>query len=161
MSDFELLAQLLDLLLELGDPRANRVDVLAARRSVGHEAGAVVDRVDRHRLGRDADDGRARRDVLGHDRIGADLRAFADLDRAEHLRARADHHAVAERRVALAADAGGRVGAAERDMLVDGDVVADLGAFADHAEAVIEEEALADLGAGMDVDRRSGSARNG
>ena len=58
-----------------------------------------------------------------------------------------------DRRVALAADAGRRVGAAERDMLVDGDVVADLGGLADHAEAVVEEEALADLRAGMDVDR--------
>ena len=46
-------------------------------------------------------------------------------------------------------------------MLVDRDVVADLGALADHAEAVVEEEALADLGAGMDVDARSESARNG
>ena len=55
--------------------------------------------------------------------------------------------------MALAADARRRVGAAQRDMLVDGDVVADLGALADHAEAVIEEEALADLRAGMDVDR--------
>ena len=115
--------------------------------------GAVVDRVDRHRLGRDADHRRARRDVLGDDRIGADLGAFADLDRPEHLRARADHDAVAQRRVALAADAGGRVGAAERDVLVDGDVVADLGGLADHGEAVIDEEALADLRAGMDVDR--------
>src|SRR5689334_1922458 len=36
-------------------------------------------------------------------------------------------------------------------MLVDGDVVADLSALSDHAEAVVEEEALADLCAGMDV----------
>ena len=92
-------------------------------------------------------------DILGDDRIGADLGALADLDRAEHLRARADHDAVADGRVALAADAGRRVGAAQRDMLVNGDVVADLGALADDAEAVVEEEALADLRAGMNVDR--------
>ena len=33
--------------------------ILAARRSVGHEAGAVVDRIDGHRPGRDADHRRA------------------------------------------------------------------------------------------------------
>ena len=37
-------------------------------------------------------------------------------------------------------------------MLVDGDVIADLCAFTDHAEAMVEEEALADLRAGMNVD---------
>ena len=37
-------------------------------------------------------------------------------------------------------------------MLVDGHVVTNLGAFADHAEPMVEEEALADLRAGMDVD---------
>src|SRR5437763_4894865 len=37
-------------------------------------------------------------------------------------------------------------------MLVDGDVIADLVAFSDHAEAVVEEEALTDLRAGMNVD---------
>ena len=88
------------------------------------------------------------------------LRALADLDRAEDLRAGSDHDAVAKRRMALAADAGCRVGAAKRHMLVDGDIVADLGTFADDAEAMVEEEALADLRARMNVDRRSGSARN-
>ena len=58
-----------------------------------------------------------------------------------------------KRRVALAADAGGRVGAAQRDVLVDGDVVADLGGLADHGEAMVDEEVRADLRAGMDVDR--------
>ena len=55
-----------------------------------------MDRVDRHRPGRDADHRRAGRDILGHDRVGADLGALADLDRPEDLRARADHHAVAD-----------------------------------------------------------------
>ena len=59
---------------------------------------------------------------------------------------------IPQRRVALAADSGRRVGAAQRNVLVDRDVVADLGAFADHAEAVVEEETLADLRTGMDVD---------
>ena len=58
-----------------------------------------------------------------------------------------------DRRVALAGDAVGRVGAAQGDVLVDGDVVADLGGLADHDEAVVDEEIAADLRAGMDVDR--------
>ena len=45
-------------------------------------------RLDRHCLRRDADHRRAGRDILGDDGIGADLGAFADLDRAEDLRAR-------------------------------------------------------------------------
>ena len=47
--------------LELAEPSADRIDILAARRSVRHEAGAVVDRVDRDRPCRDADDGLRRR----------------------------------------------------------------------------------------------------
>lgn len=37
-------------------------------------------------------------------------------------------------------------------MLIDGDVVADFGAFSNHAETVIEKEALPNLSAGMNVD---------
>ena len=37
-------------------------------------------------------------------------------------------------------------------MLIDGHIIMNFGALADHAEAMIEEEALADLGAGVDVD---------
>src|SRR3546814_9508795 len=44
------------------------------------------------------------------------------------------------------------VGAAQGDALVDGHLVADLGAFADHGEAVVDEEMAADGRAGMDVD---------
>src|SRR5256885_16281579 len=54
--------------------------------------------------------------------------------------------------MALATGSGRGVGAAERHMLVDGDVVADLGALADHAKAMIKEETLPDPGARMDVD---------
>src|SRR3712207_8772114 len=48
------------------------------------------------------------------DGVGADLRAVADRDRAEQLRARADRHVVLERRVALA---GREARAAERHAL--------------------------------------------
>src|SRR5437868_4220438 len=54
--------------------------------------------------------------------------------------------------MALAAHARGRIGAAQRDMLIDGHVIVDFGAFADYAEAVVEKEALSDLCSGMDVD---------
>src|SRR5439155_19112615 len=63
-----------------------------------------------------------------------------------------DHDAVVQRRVALATDAGGRIGPAKRHMLVDGNVVADLRTFADYAEAMVEEEPLPDLRARMNVD---------
>ena len=52
----------------------------------------------------------------------------------------------------LSSDAGGGVGAAERHMLIDRHVIADLGAFANHAKAMVEEETLADFRARMDVD---------
>src|SRR3546814_19240390 len=56
--------------------------------------------------------------------------------------------------MALAADAVRGVGAAERDALIDRDIVADLGGLADHdAETMIDEEVPADLRARMDVDR--------
>ena len=74
----------------------------------------------------------------------------ADLDRAEQLRAGADHHLVADRRVALAAR---EARAAERDALVHRHVVADLGGLADHdAGAVVDEEAAPDLRGRVDLD---------
>ena len=54
--------------------------------------------------------------------------------------------------MALTADAGRGVRAAESDVLVDGDVVVNLGAFADHAETVVEEEILPDFRARVNVD---------
>ena len=56
----------------------------------------------------------------------------------------ADHHLVADRRVALAAR---EAGAAERDALVHRHVVADLGGLPDHdAGAVVDEQPAADAG---------------
>ncbi len=150
----KLAAQRLHFLLELAKPDPARIDVFPARCAVSDEAGAVVDRVDGHRPCGDADHRRMRRDVLGDDGIGSDPRAFANLDRPQDLRARPDHHPVAKGRVAFAADPGGRIGPAERDALIDGDVIADLGGLADNAEPVVEEKALAHLGTGMNVDGR-------
>ena len=98
----------------------------------------------------DADHRRVVRDMVDHHRSGADLDVIADADVAEHLGAGADHHAVAEGGMALAALA---AGAAQRHALVEQHVVADLGGFADHhAGAVVDEEAAADGGAGVDLD---------
>ena len=71
-----------DLFLELTELGAHRINILAARRAVGHEAGAVMDRIDRYRPGRNSHHRLARRDVLRDDRVGADLGAFTDFDRA-------------------------------------------------------------------------------
>src|SRR5450759_2592393 len=87
------------------------------------------------------------RNILHHDRIGTDLRTVADGDRAEYLGARPHHHAVAQRRVALAFLPGS---AAQCDAMVQGHVIADLGGLADHhAHAVIDEKSPPDGRTGM------------
>jgi len=81
----------------------------------------------------------------------ADARAFAYREAAEHLRVGADDHASRERGVPLGALR--ERSAAERDALVDGAVVADLGRLAhDDAHAVVDEHAPADHRARMDLD---------
>ena len=51
--------------------------------------------------------------------------------------------------------AGREAGAAERDALIERDVVADVGGLADHhARAVVDEQALADARRGVDLDAR-------
>ena len=146
-------AELGDHPLELGDARRERAHRVGDR--VGQvdpvgvgalDAAAVdADRVPGH-----ADDRRVRRHVADDDAVGADLRAVADLDRPEQLRARADRDVVLHRRVALA---GLEAGAAERDALVERHVVADRRRLADHdARAVVDEEALADLRGVVDLD---------
>ena len=73
---------------------------------------------------------------------------ITDLERAEHLRARADHHVAAERGVPLAAVL---AGTAERHALIDGAVIADLRSLADDdGAAVVNEHAFADFRAGVD-----------
>ena len=70
-------------MLHLRQADTDRIAIFSAGRSVRHEAGAVVDGLDGHRLGRDPDNGRTCRDVLRDDRVCADLGAFADLDRTK------------------------------------------------------------------------------
>src|SRR3546814_7188509 len=91
---------------------------------------------------------------VGSSDLGADARARVDGDGAEDLRPRNDDDVIGEGRMALAADTVRGVGAAERDALIDRDIIADLGGLADHdAETMIDEEVPADLRARMDVDR--------
>lgn len=52
----------------------------------------------------------------------------------------------------LAAGAASRIGAAQRHTLINGHLVTDFRRFADHHEAVIDEEIAADTGTGVDVD---------
>ena len=85
-------------------------------------------------------------------RACADLDVIADRDVSKYLRAGADDHVIAQRRVALTFLFSR---AAERHALVDEYVVADLGGLADHhSRSVIDEEAAADGGAGVDFDLR-------
>ena len=53
--------------------------------------------LDPHRMARDADDGRVRRDVVDDDGVGADLGAVPDDDRSEQLGAGADRDVVLAR----------------------------------------------------------------
>ncbi len=98
----------------------------------------------------DADNGGVGRNLLQHDGVRADAAVVADRKRAEHLCAGRNEHVVADGRVALA---GVLAGTAERNTVVNRAVVADLGGLADDdAHAVVDEQALADLRAGMDLD---------
>ena len=101
-------------------------------------------------LRRHPGDDRIRRGVLDHHGVGADGRIRPDHDRAQHLGTGADDHAVPDGRVAL--DLGQRT-PAQGDPVVDHHVVADLrGLPDDHAHAVVDEEAPADGGPGVDLD---------
>ena len=89
-------------------------------------------------------------DVLEDDGAGADLGAFADGDVAEDLGARADEHAGADLRVTVTA---GLARAAEGDLMQERDVVGDdAGLAGDEASGVVEQDADAETGGGMDVD---------
>ncbi len=92
----------------------------------------------------------ARRDFPDNDGARTDAGAIADLDVAEHDRMGADQHAIADLGVAVFI---GLAGAAERDALKDGAIVADdRGLADDEAGGVIEHHALADPRGGIDVD---------
>ena len=102
---------------------------------------------------RNADDGAVVGDRLDNHGPRADPNVVADSDRSQDDRAHAEGHPVADGRMALPALLLPR--SAQRDALVDQDVVADLRRSADdHARSVVDEEPLADAGAGVDLDPR-------
>src|SRR5690606_36342449 len=91
-----------------------------------------------------------RRYLLRHHRVGTDACVVADRDRAENFGAAANQHAVTQRRMALAFIP---AGAAERDTVIERDVVANFGGFADDdTGAVIDKKTLTDTRTGMNID---------
>src|SRR5581483_6082383 len=100
-------------------------------------------------LGRHAGNRDIVRHRLDHDRARRDTRAMADLDIAQNLRARADHHAAADFRMTVLMLL---AGAAERDVMQDRHVVLDDGGLTDdEAGRMVEENAAADLRRRIDV----------
>ncbi len=99
---------------------------------------------------RNPDDGAVRRNIFIDDRIGPNLAVITDGDRAEYFCAHADQHPISERGMAFGAlDARSPQG----DLVVEQDVVADDGGLSDDdAHAVIDKEAAAYRGTGMDLD---------
>lgn len=97
-------------------------------------------------------DARHRRIVghgLEHDGACSDSRAMAHLDIAEDLGSGPDQHAMADLGMAVAPLL---AGAAERHVLEYGDVVLDDGGRADHeAGRMVQEDAAADPGGGVDI----------
>ena len=89
---------------------------------------------------------------LRHHSIRTDARITADCDVAEHFRTRTDNHPITDGGVALHRL---QRGTAERDTLVDRDVVTHNCGFTDHhTTAVVDEDAAADLRTRMDFDLR-------
>ena len=90
------------------------------------------------------------RDFIYDDRACADLAIIPYLERAEYLRARAYNNIAADGRMAFLFPP---TGPAEGDAVVDGDVLADFGGFADNdPHAVVDKEAGTDLCAGVYLD---------
>ena len=99
-------------------------------------------------LGRDAHGGAVGRNLCQHDGARRDVGIVADLERAQHLGARADQHVVAQRGVAFAVVL---AGTAQRHALIQDAVVADDRRFADDdAGAVVDEKPPPDLRPGVD-----------
>ena len=99
-----------------------------------------------HNARGNADHGAILRHVLDDNRAAADLRIVVNGDTAKNRRVHAHHDVIAERGVALAAFF---ARAAERDALIQRDVIADFARFADnHAHGVVDEETTADFRGG-------------
>ena len=88
--------------------------------------------------------------ILDHHGIGADARPITHGDGAQHLGACTDHHAAAQRGMALALFP---AHSAQRHTLIQRAVVTHHRRLADHhTKAMIDEDPLADGGTGVNLD---------
>ena len=153
-----------DLRLEFGDAASVFGDTRAVASrcllaGVGHElavtlgvegffkdaASVAFDDASRH-----AYHGAVGRDVFDHHGVAADSDVVADGDVSQHLGAAANGYVVAQRRVALACLI---AGAAQGDALVERAVIAnDRGLANDDAHGMVDEEVLADVCGGVNLD---------
>jgi len=129
------------------------IENLAAGRSVWNELLLIILCLDQCRPGADADHRGTFGHILRDNGIGTDPCPLADRDRTQNLRAGAQYDIILDRRMALAADAIGRIRTAQRYALVDSDIVANYGGLPDNGKAVIDEQMASDPGAGMNIDR--------
>src|SRR5579872_3495797 len=97
-----------------------------------------------------ADNRAVRWNVLHDDRPGCDFCSSTDGDRSENDGAGSDHHAVFERRMALAAL---QARAAERHALIERAVAADFGGLSDDdTRSVVDEQSRAEFSPRVDFD---------
>ena len=101
-------------------------------------------------FGRNTDRGGIGRQIFEHHTARADTDIIPDIHRAKHLGTGTDQHVIAQCGVALA---GILAGAAQGNAVVDGAVITDFCRFAEHdAHTVVNEQPVADLGTGVDLD---------
>ena len=104
------------------------------------------------------------RHAVGEPHVAANDGTAADSNPPQYRRAGVNHDVVLDDRMARGAldqrtaCVGRKAARTQRDCLIDADPLANDGGFADHdAGAVIDEQALSDLGAGMNVDPSLGA----
>ena len=90
---------------------------------------------------------------LGHHRVAAHLGTIAHGEAPQHFGARSHHDVLSQGRMALFALV--ERGASQGHPVVDGAAIADFGRLTNHhAHAVVDEHAMADLRARVDLDTR-------
>lgn len=149
--------------LQMREARFEKLDTIEECRDrlshrVGHEVMVEIDaagafpaiRFRMNDFGRYASDGHLGWRILDDDRIGTDSRATPDRDRSKDLRTRSNDDTILERRMPLA----GRPGrAAERDAVIERDILANHRRLTDHNPgAMVDEKPPADFCARMYVD---------
>ena len=111
---------------------------------------------DAHHTGRYAHGGGVGGNLAQNHRVGGDAGIVPHLEGTQHLGAGGDHHIIPQGGVALALIL---AGTAQGNPVVDEAVVPHLGGLADDdAHTVVDDEAAADLGPGVDLDARPEAA---